>query len=60
MICYSRAIQPLIEKALFRGKVIVLYGARQVGKTTYKIRYPSDIETHKVRALNLYIEFPVR
>lgn len=34
MICYPRAIQPIIEKALFKGKVIVLYGARQVGRTT--------------------------
>jgi predicted AAA+ superfamily ATPase len=29
-----RAIQTPIEQALFGGKVIVLYGARQVGKTT--------------------------
>ncbi len=34
MIRYPRAIQPLIEQALFKGKVIILYGARQVGKTT--------------------------
>ncbi len=30
----SRKIQPLIENALFKGKVIIIYGARQVGKTT--------------------------
>jgi hypothetical protein len=29
-----RAIQPAVETTLFRGKVIVIYGARQVGKTT--------------------------
>jgi predicted AAA+ superfamily ATPase len=29
-----RTIQPAMEKALFKGKVLVLYGARQVGKTT--------------------------
>ncbi len=29
-----RTIQPPIEKTLFQGKVVVLYGARQVGKTT--------------------------
>jgi hypothetical protein len=29
-----RTIQPSIEKALFKGKVLILYGARQVGKTT--------------------------
>jgi len=31
---YGRAIQPAVEAALFKGKVIVIYGARQVGKTT--------------------------
>ncbi len=30
----KRKIQPIIENWLFRGKVIILYGARQVGKTT--------------------------
>ncbi len=34
MNLYPRAIQPAIEAALFRGKVVVIYGARQVGKTT--------------------------
>lgn len=31
---YKRTIEPLIRKRLFQGKVLVLYGARQVGKTT--------------------------
>lgn len=30
----TRDLQPLIEKRLFQKKVIILYGARQVGKTT--------------------------
>jgi uncharacterized protein len=30
----KRALQASIERFLFKGKVIVLYGARQVGKTT--------------------------
>lgn len=30
----KRSIQPTIERWLFRGKIIILYGARQVGKTT--------------------------
>ena len=30
----KRNLQPHIESWLFRGKVIILYGARQVGKTT--------------------------
>ncbi len=29
-----RSIQPRIEASLFKGKIIILYGARQVGKTT--------------------------
>jgi predicted AAA+ superfamily ATPase len=31
---YPRAIQPAVEAALFKGKAVVIYGARQVGKTT--------------------------
>jgi predicted AAA+ superfamily ATPase len=34
VIQYPRAIQPAIEATLFKGKVVVIYGARQVGKTT--------------------------
>lgn len=42
----KRTIQAHIEKALFKGKVIILYGARQVGKTTLAKeilnKYPED------------------
>ena len=31
---YARAIHKKIEENLFKGKVIILYGARRVGKTT--------------------------
>jgi len=31
---YKRTVQEAIEKNLFKGKVIVVYGARRVGKTT--------------------------
>lgn len=30
----KRKIEEVIEKSLFKGKVIIIYGARQVGKTT--------------------------
>ena len=30
----KRLLQPKIEAVLFKGKVVILYGARQVGKTT--------------------------
>jgi len=42
----SREIQKSIETRLFKGKLIVVYGARQVGKTTMIIeignRYPDE------------------
>jgi predicted AAA+ superfamily ATPase len=31
---YGRTIGPEIRKVLFKGKIIIIYGARQVGKTT--------------------------
>jgi predicted AAA+ superfamily ATPase len=31
---YQRTIQPAIEANLYKGKAIIIYGARQVGKTT--------------------------
>lgn len=34
MAIIKRKIQFSIEKALFKGKVVIIYGARQVGKTT--------------------------
>jgi energy-coupling factor transporter ATP-binding protein EcfA2 len=46
MTLYPRLIQPAIEQSLYKGKVIVLYGARQVGKTTLiralQEKYPAD------------------
>ena len=34
MSFYPRIIKESVEKSLFKGKVIIIYGARQVGKTT--------------------------
>lgn len=46
MFRYPRTIQPAIEKALHQGKAIVIYGARQVGKTTLiralQEKFPGD------------------
>lgn len=43
---YTRTIQSAVEQALFKGKVIILYGARQVGKTTLiralQEKYPNE------------------
>ena len=42
----ERDLQKVIEKWLFQGKILILYGARQVGKTTLvknlKKKYPQD------------------
>lgn len=34
MTIVKRKIQERVEEALFKGKVVIIYGARQVGKTT--------------------------
>lgn len=43
----NRAIEPYIVKALFAGKIIIIYGARQVGKTTLvkKIQAQNQIDS---------------
>jgi predicted AAA+ superfamily ATPase len=38
----TRTLQKPIEKALFKGKVIIIYGARRVGKTTLAKQIISD------------------
>lgn len=42
----KRSIQDTIEKGLFKGKIVIIYGARQVGKTTMvkeiQKKYPGD------------------
>lgn len=35
MNTYDRAIRPAVEAALFKGKVVVIYGARQVGRSSF-------------------------
>jgi predicted AAA+ superfamily ATPase len=40
----SRSIEPLVAKALFQGKVVIIYGPRQVGKTTLVKRVLSDLQ----------------
>lgn len=40
----KRLSQNLIEKALFKDKTIILYGARQVGKTTLLLNLLKDFE----------------
>jgi uncharacterized protein len=35
VIKYARALQASVEASLFKGKVVIVYGPRQVGKTTF-------------------------
>jgi predicted AAA+ superfamily ATPase len=46
MSTITRKIQNSVEKSLFKGKIVIIYGARQVGKTTLvkeiQKKYPTD------------------
>jgi len=50
-----RCIQKDLEKSLFKGKIVVLYGARQVGKTTL---VKNIIEKHRDDSLYLNCDEP--
>jgi hypothetical protein len=51
----TRTIQKRLEEALFKGKIVVLYGARQVGKTTLAQRI---LEKYKNDSLYLNCDEP--
>lgn len=51
----KRIIQNDVEKALFQGKIVVIYGARQVGKTTLVKKI---IEKHQEDSLYLNCDEP--
>jgi predicted AAA+ superfamily ATPase len=44
----TRSIQKRVEEALFKGKIVVVYGARQVGKTTL---VKQILENHPAKSL---------
>ena len=48
----KREIQGRIEKRLFAGKIIVIYGARQVGKTTLIHSISNGLNTEETLFLN--------
>jgi len=48
----KRSIQPLLEASLFQNKIIVIYGARQVGKTTLLKTIQSKYHNKKSLFLN--------
>lgn len=49
---YKRTIEESIKKALFKGKIVIIYGPRQVGKTTLskKILKESNVKTIYIQA----------
>jgi len=51
-IYIPRTIEPLIKGQLFKGKVIVIYGARQVGKTTLVKKLVSELSKKTSTYLN--------
>ena len=49
MHMYTRTIEQQIKEKMFKNKVIILYGARQVGKTTLVKKYA------KILSMKLFI-----
>lgn len=52
----KRSLQDKIEKQLYKGKVIVIYGARRVGKTTLAKQIIEDQEKQGIKSLYLNCE----
>lgn len=40
----QRQLEPIVKKSLFKGKIIIIYGARQVGKTTLVKKIAQDLD----------------
>lgn len=49
---YNRLLESLIEKKLFAGKVIIIAGPRQSGKTTLVSRLVANLKNKKVKSFN--------
>lgn len=50
---YPRQIEPDLRKSLFKGDIVVIYGARQVGKTTLVKKIANDFPERKSKYFNL-------
>ena len=48
IIVIRRTIQEAIEQSLFKGKAIIIYGARQVGKTTLIMALQQGAAVHSI------------
>lgn len=51
-----RAIQQKFEKNLFKGKVIIIYGARSVGKTTLSKQIIKNYPKAKIKVQKEFLE----
>jgi len=49
---YNRIIEKGIKKAFFKGKILILTGARQTGKTTLSAKLTEEFKTEQVRSFN--------
>lgn len=47
-----RTIEPILKEHLFKGKVVILYGARQTGKTTLLKKIMSDLPGKTMSYIN--------
>lgn len=53
MTIFQRTIKPQVIDALFHGKIIIIYGARQVGKTTLVKSILEEQEEHGKKGIYL-------
>lgn len=50
---YSRQIEPDLKKSLFKGDIVIIYGARQVGKTTLVKKIAAELPKIRSKYFNL-------
>jgi uncharacterized protein len=49
---YNRIIEKNIKKSFFKGKIIIIVGARQTGKSTLAAKLIENVDAEKVRFFN--------
>jgi hypothetical protein len=49
---YNRIIEEKLKKSFFKGKIIIITGARQTGKTTLAMKVIDGFKTDQIRAFN--------
>lgn len=49
---YKRALEQIIGKKFFKGKIIIIVGARQTGKTTLSLKLMKKLPREAIRSFN--------